>query len=85
MKGVITDMAKIRGRVTAREKEAPFFFVENDFLPKGTHPGVAGGTPPGKLAITLDASKLRGVHDLKEGDHVDLLASTPWICQARAL
>jgi hypothetical protein len=75
VKGVITDMAKIRGRVTAREKEAPFFFVEDDFLPKGTHPGVAGGTPLGKRAITLDAGKLRGVHDLKEGDHVDLLAS----------
>ena len=36
---------------------------------------MAGGTPPGKLAITLDAGKLKGVHDLKEGDHVVLLAS----------
>ena len=38
-------LSKIRGRVTAREKAAPFFFTEDDFLPEGTHPGVAGGTP----------------------------------------
>jgi hypothetical protein len=36
-----------------------------------------GGTPQGKRAITLDAGKLKGVHELKEGDHVDLLASVP--------
>ena len=28
---------------------------------RGTHPGVAGGTPQGKRAITLDAGKLKGV------------------------
>ena len=42
-KGVITDLAKICGRITARQKDAPFFFVEDDFLPRGTTPGVAGG------------------------------------------
>jgi hypothetical protein len=35
-----------------------------------------GGTPLGKRAITLDASKLTGsVHELKVGDHVDVMAS----------
>ena len=68
-------MSKILGRVTAREKPAGYAFKERDFLPEGTSPGVVGGTPPGKRAITLDASKLKGVHDLNEGDHVDLLAS----------
>lgn len=76
-KGVITDMAKIRGRVTARQKAAPFFFVEDDFLPEGTRPGIAGGTPEGKRAITLNAELLEGAHELKEGDHFDLLASVP--------
>ena len=71
--GVITDTSKIRGRVAAREKPAGYLFSENDFLPKGTRPGVVGGTPEGKRAITLDASKLKGVFDLREGDHVDLL------------
>ena len=74
-KGIITDLSKILGRVTAHEKPAVYFFKESDFLPQGTSPGVAGGTPPGKRAITLDAAKLKGVHELKEGDHVDLLAS----------
>ena len=74
-KGAITELSKIRGRVTARDKPAAYFFSESDFLPVGTHPGVAGGTPLGKRAITLDAGKLKGVHELKEGDHVDLLAS----------
>ena len=38
---------------------------------------MAGGTPEGKLAITLDAGELKGiVYDLKAGDHVVLQAST---------
>ena len=78
-KGAITEtnLGKILNRVTAREKPAGYYFFESDFLPPGTHPGVAGGTPPGKRAITLDAAKLKGVHELKEGDHVNLLASIP--------
>jgi hypothetical protein len=74
--GGITKTSQLSGRVTIREKETGYFY-ENDLLPKGTHPGVAGGTPPGKLAITFDASKLKGVvYDLKAGDHVVLQAST---------
>ena len=72
------DITKVLGRVTAREKPAMYYFHESDFLPPGTSPGVAGGTPPGKRAITLDASQLKGcVFDLKEGDHIDLQASIP--------
>jgi Flp pilus assembly protein CpaB len=71
----IRKIKDILGRVTAREKPAAYAFVESDFLPPGSSPGVAGGTPEGKRAITLDAGKLNGVYDLKEGDHVDLLAS----------
>ena len=68
---------KILGRVMAREKPAEYAFKEEDFLPEGSSPGVTGGTPEGKLAITLDAGTLKGlVYDLKEGDHVVLQAST---------
>ncbi len=75
-RGGITKVSELSGRVTSRDKEVGYFY-ESDFLPKGTHPGVAGGTPPGKLAITLDASKLKGVvYDLKAGDHVVLQSST---------
>ena len=74
----ILDPNKILLRVTANEKKVGLFFSEADFLPPGTHPGVAGGTPPGKLAFTLDAGKLKGVvYDLQAGDHVVLQASTP--------
>jgi hypothetical protein len=77
-KGIITDVSKILDRVTAHEKPAVYFFKESDFLPPGTRPGIMGGTPQGKRAITLDASKLKGcVFELKEGDHLDLLASVP--------
>jgi hypothetical protein len=77
-KGIVADLSKILGRVTAHEKPAVYFFKESDFLPVGTHPGVAGGTPQGKRAFTLDAAKLNGcVFELKEGDHVDLLVSIP--------
>ena len=76
-KGVLTDISKIRGRVTAYAVEASLYFKEDDFLPEGSLPGIAGGTPPGKRAYTLDASKLKGASDLNRDDHVDLLASIP--------
>ncbi len=77
-KDVITDLAKIRGRVTAREKPAGYNFLESDFLPVGTRPGIVGGTPKGKRAYTFNASSLDGcVYQLKEGDHVDLMVSVP--------
>jgi Flp pilus assembly protein CpaB len=76
-KGAITKLRKIYGRVTARDKPTFYSFTERDFLPEGSSPGVTGGTPEGKRAITLDAGKLKGAHDLKEGDHIDLLASIP--------
>ena len=76
-KNAILKLSGILGRVVARQKTEQFCFTEDDFLPAGTRPGVVGGTPAGKRAITLDAGKLKGVHDLKEGDHLDLLASVP--------
>lgn len=76
-KGIITDLSKILDRITAREKPAIYYFKESDFLPAGTSPGVAGGTPPGKRAMILDAGKLKGVFGLRAGDHVDLLADIP--------
>lgn len=77
--GVIMEFDKIRGRVTARAKRGTEFFYEWDFLPAGTRPGVAGGTPPGKQAYTLQVNKrLHGpIRDLREGDRINLLASVP--------
>lgn len=77
-KSVITERLNILDRVTAHEIAAGYAFKDSDFLPEGSSPGVAGGTPAGKQAITLDVSKLRGsLHDLKAGDHVNVMATIP--------
>jgi Flp pilus assembly protein CpaB len=65
------------GRVLSREKQPGFGFTEDSFLPKGTRPGIAGGTPAGMQAITIEASKINGVHAIRAGDRVDLLATVP--------
>ena len=68
---------QIVGRVMKRDKSAGYAFQESEFLPEGTRSGVAGGTPPGKRALTLDTSRIGGIHALQAGDHLDLLASAP--------
>jgi hypothetical protein len=75
-KKVISDFSMVN-RVIGHEHHAGYPFTEQELLPQGTHSGVAGGIPHGKRAYTLDASKLKGIHDLGEGDHLDLLASIP--------
>jgi len=68
---------EIVGRVMKRDKTPGYAFQEAEFLPNGTRDGVVGGIPPGKRAMTLDASKIGGIHALQAGDHLDLLASAP--------
>ena len=71
----ILSPTKIVGRVMRRDKSPGFAFKEEEFLPEGTRSGVVGGIPPGKRAMTLDASRIGGIHALQAGDHLDLLAS----------
>jgi hypothetical protein len=73
----IMDVNAIVGRVVKKDKRAGLAFREDTFFPQGTPAGIGGATPPGMRAITLDASKLIGVHALSAGDLVDLLASVP--------
>jgi hypothetical protein len=75
--GILADVSKIIGRVTAREKPAGYAFKEEDFMPPGTPPGLAGATPPGMVGIPVEADKIKGIHPLKQGDHFDLVASLP--------
>jgi Flp pilus assembly protein CpaB len=75
--GALMSVNDIIGRVLARDKSPLLAFREELFLPKGTRPGIAGGIPPGMQALTLDATRLDGVHALKAGDHVDLMATIP--------
>jgi len=71
----ILSPTQIVGRVMRRDKSQGFAFKEDEFLPEGTRPGVAGGIPPGKRALTLSAEKIGGVRGLNAGDQVDLVAS----------
>ncbi len=75
--GAIMNVNSIIGRVVKADKRAGMGFQETTFFPKGTPEGLAGATPPGMRAITLDATRLTGVHSLGAGDQIDLLASIP--------
>jgi hypothetical protein len=75
--GAMLNINSIIGRVVKRDKRAGLGFQESTFFPQGTPEGIAGATPAGMRAITLDATKLTGVHALGAGDQIDLLASFP--------
>lgn len=66
----------VLGRVLARDKAPNYIFTEKDFLPKGSREGVAGGVPAGKLAMSVDPTRIRGLDVLKSGDRFDVLAAT---------
>ncbi len=75
--GAIMNINGIIGRVVKADKRAGLGFQEKTFFPQGTPEGLAGATPQGMRAITLDATLLTGVHSLNAGDQIDLLASVP--------
>jgi len=75
--GAMLNINSIIGRVVKRDKRAGLGFQETTFFPQGTPEGIAGATPAGMRAITLDATKLTGVHALSAGDQIDLLANFP--------
>ncbi|MFM8477479.1 MAG: hypothetical protein ACKOEO_16985 [Planctomycetaceae bacterium] len=73
--GAVMNVNGIIGRVVRRDKRAGLAFREDTFFPQGTPEGIAGATPRGMRAVTLDASVLIGIHSLQAGDRLDLLAS----------
>lgn len=73
--GAMMNVGSIVGRVMKRDKKTGYGFTENDFFPQGTPEGIAGATPTGMRAMTLDATRLIGVHALNAGDRVDLMAT----------
>jgi len=75
--GAILNVNAIIGRVVKRDKRVGLGFQESSFFPKGTPEGLVGATPKGMRAITLNATKLTGVHSLGAGDQIDLLANVP--------
>jgi hypothetical protein len=74
---VITTIGPLLGRVLAYDKAAGYAITEGELLPRGTRAGLVGGIPPGKVALVLEAERVRGIHGLHTGDHLNLLASVP--------
>ncbi|MEM9378750.1 MAG: hypothetical protein AAGB93_02295 [Planctomycetota bacterium] len=74
--GIFLSASEIVGRVLARVKSPGYVFTENDFLPKGTRPGLAGGIPPGKRAFRIEVDLVHGIIGLNPGDRFDLLAAS---------
>jgi flagella basal body P-ring formation protein FlgA len=71
------NMAELIGRVLRREKQAGMVLSEADFLEKGTRPGLVAGIPAGKFAMSIPASGIAGLEQLRGGDRFDLLVSLP--------
>lgn len=69
--------ADVVGRVLKRDKRPGLIFTPSDFYPEGTREGIAAGIPPGKKAITVQTSKIRGLDLLRQGDSFDLFVSLP--------
>jgi Flp pilus assembly protein CpaB len=65
----------IIGRVMDHDKPAGYVFTESDFLPKGTHPGLTAGIPPGKRAMRIPVDRIPGLVELQLGDRFDLVAT----------
>jgi len=75
--GAFTQATDIIGRVVKSDKSPGFAFAENNFFERGTPSGLAGATPPGMRAMTLQADQLAGVHRISMGEQIDLVANIP--------
>lgn len=73
----IVNPSDIIGRVLAQDKEKDYVFSEKNFLPEGSRPGIAGGTPPNKRAMVISVDQTPGLDLLSSGDQFDLLATLP--------
>ncbi len=71
------DMSELIGRVLSRDKQAGMILSEADFLEKGTRPGLSAGIPLGKFALSVPATGISGLEQLRHGDRFDLLVALP--------
>ncbi len=72
-----TQSSDIIGRVVKTDKSPGFAFAETNFFERGTPSGLAGATPAGMRAMTLEAEQLAGVHRISMGEQIDLVANIP--------
>lgn len=74
---ILQDMGQLIGRVLKHDKRPGYVFTEDDFLPKGTRPGLVAGIPPGRRGMRVDAERVFGLQGLQRGDRFDLVATIP--------
>lgn len=63
------------GRVTAKPMEAGQEIDESLLFPVGSKPGISGGIPAGKMAITISQENIQGLSELSAGDRIELIES----------
>ena len=74
---VIQNMNEIIGRLMSHDKPPAYAFTEDDFLPRGTRPGLVAGIPAGKRAMRVPLEKIPGLAGLLPGDRFDLVSTLP--------
>jgi hypothetical protein len=67
-----TGLNQVNGRVLARPKSSNEPFIPEDFLPKGTPPGLVGLVPQGMRLALVSAAKVKGLEALRFRDQFDL-------------
>ena len=66
------------GRVAADDIAQGTVVRESSLLPKDAAPGISGGTPAGRMAISVSKESVTGIMGLGRGEHFDLVASIPF-------
>ena len=69
------------GRVFANDLTAGQPISDKDLLPPNASPGIAGGIPAGRMAVSVSFEKIIGIGELSRGNHCDVIASTPFDLQ----
>ncbi|MEM1227808.1 MAG: SAF domain-containing protein [Planctomycetota bacterium] len=71
------------GRVVATDLLPGQPVLESNLLPPNAAPGIAGGIPPNKMAVTVSADQINGLAALSRGDLFDIIGSAPVNLQQR--
>lgn len=69
------------GRVYADDLSAGQTISESDLLPPNASPGIAGGIPTGRMAVSIPVGTIAGLGELTRGNQFDLIASAPFDLQ----
>ena len=70
--------AALIGRVAADDISQGTTIDDAKLLPPDATPGIAGGTPSNRMAISVDAGTVKGITAMARGDRFDLMASVPF-------